>query len=161
MPEKVLSIAGFSDYGGFSKWRQQGKDEEAGQLSSSSKAGCAPNPFLILLEANSQNGRLFLRWNWSPDRKRGGRKPSASFIRWKPPDFTNCTPRGQEHLWLWPWTRLAVFEDRDRSKQEGCEKPGEKQMLLLTFLLMEKCGFQIFHTNKCDVDTGKKNRPDD
>lgn len=43
----MLSIASFSDYGSFSKRRQQGKDEEAGQLSSSSKARYAPNPFLL------------------------------------------------------------------------------------------------------------------
>lgn len=66
MPVKVLRIADISDYGGFAKRRQQGKGEKAGQLSGSSKVRYVPYPFLILLEANSQSGRLFLRWNLSP-----------------------------------------------------------------------------------------------
>lgn len=55
LPAKVLRIADISDYGGLgaAKRRQQGKDEEAGQLSGSSKVRYAPYPFLILLEANS------------------------------------------------------------------------------------------------------------
>ena len=43
--------------------RHQGEDEEAGQVSGSSKVRYAPYPFLLFLEVTSQNGRLFLRWN--------------------------------------------------------------------------------------------------
>lgn len=52
--------------GSFATRRHQGEDEEAGQVSGSSKVRYAPYPFLLSLEVNSQSGRLFLRWNWSP-----------------------------------------------------------------------------------------------
>lgn len=52
--------------GGFAKRRQQGKAGEAGQVSGSSRVRYASSPFWLFLEVNSQNGRLLLRWNWSP-----------------------------------------------------------------------------------------------
>jgi hypothetical protein len=56
---------------------------------------------------------------------------------------------------------LAAFEGRNCSEQEGSEKPGEKQMLLLAFFFFYEKDVYFryisFFASECDVDTRKKN----
>lgn len=64
------------------------------------------------------------------------------------PEAPGASITGREPLWQ--------SEDCACSEQERPEEPGERQTLLLTFLIMEKCGFQILHMSRCEADTGKK-----
>lgn len=55
-----------------------------------------------------------------------------------------------DHELLWQSLKTETVANR-----RGARSLGETNAVVDLFFLMEKCRFHIFHTRKCDVDTGK------